>query len=173
MFSPNASKIVHNSSPPSPHLYPPLLLICRLLPCLTWNSDTMNRGAWAKLYFLKIAAMRGQDPYFPPKYPFPIPATSMGGIQPISGEFWQNNMKVFLMRNSAAPAQFPRLKWVSRLCCNQNNHIRGTARQWTLINLGTYNTLARTCRVGQVFTVHMKLKYHCMHIAHISMGTSW
>ena len=92
IFSPNAAKIVHNSSPPPPHLYPPLL-ICRLLPCLTWNSDTMNRGAWAKLYFLKIAAMRGQDPYFPPKYPFPIPATSMGGIQPISGEFWQNNMR--------------------------------------------------------------------------------
>ena len=92
IFSSNAGKIVHNSSPPPPHLYPPLL-ICRLLPCLTWNSDTMNRGAWAKLYFLKIAAMRGQDPYFPPKYPFPIPATSMGGIQPISGEFWQNNMR--------------------------------------------------------------------------------
>ena len=38
--------------------------------------------AWAKLYFLKIAALPKQDPYFAPKYPFPISArASMRALQ--------------------------------------------------------------------------------------------
>ena len=41
----------------------------------------------AKLYFLKIAAMAAQDPYFGPKYPFPISARERAlHIRPAANE---------------------------------------------------------------------------------------
>ena len=55
-----------------------LLIICMGSTCLTWGSDTMNRGAgiMSKIILSKNCSyVAGQDPYFAPKYPFPISAS--------------------------------------------------------------------------------------------------
>ena len=106
--------------------------------------------AWAKLYFLKIAAMPEQNPYFAPKYPFHISArASMRALQAQSAKerFEQKQplpkvllggeihllCKIYHLSNEFLDCAVIKIitLWMidlffkknSRSCCNQNGHL--------------------------------------------------